>query len=127
MAPAFGNPERLPRPATDYERWLGKDDQHLDSVRQYGPERGADDNSNDGLITVTGDSDSPESVDHSNQHGSSTLTSDESAPPAQYDRRPTVPDFIALYAALIIAVLLVRKLHTFLTRSQRRRRPEEKN
>ncbi|KAL4997408.1 hypothetical protein BDV10DRAFT_186203 [Aspergillus recurvatus] len=126
MAPAFANPERLPRPATDYERWLGRDDQDLGSVRQYDLDKGADDYHNGGLITITEDSDSPGIVDHSNQPGSSILSSDESSQPGHYYRRPTVPDFIALYAALIIAALLVRKLHTFLTRSRRRRQLEEK-
>ncbi|KAL5046565.1 hypothetical protein BDW71DRAFT_181896 [Aspergillus fruticulosus] len=125
MAPAAAKPERLLSPATDYERWLGKDDQDLDSVRQFDPDRGADDYSDDGLIMITGDSGSPEIVDNSNQPGSPTLSSDESTQPDHRYHRPTVPDIIALYAALIIAVLLVRRLYTLLTRSRRRRRPEE--
>ncbi|KAL4772488.1 hypothetical protein BDW60DRAFT_187332 [Aspergillus nidulans var. acristatus] len=124
MAPAAAKAERLPRPATDYERWLGDDEQHLDSVRQYDFDQGQIDYSNDGVITDTRDSSSPEIVG-SNDPGSSPLSSDESSQPSRHYTRPTVPDFVALYAAIIIAVLLVLKLHGSLRRP-RWRRPEEK-
>ncbi|KAL4973555.1 hypothetical protein BDW66DRAFT_141830 [Aspergillus desertorum] len=60
MAPAATNPERLLRPATDFERWLGENDKLLDSVREYDVDPGANEHSYDGRITITGASDSPE-------------------------------------------------------------------
>ncbi|CBF84559.1 predicted protein [Aspergillus nidulans FGSC A4] len=125
MAPAAAKAERLPRPATDYERWLGDDEQHLDSVRQYDLDQGQKDYTNDGVITVAEDSSPPEIVD-SDDLGSSPLSSDESSQPRHHYTRPTVPDIVALYAAIIIAVLLVLKLHGSLRRPQWRRSEEKK-
>ncbi|KAL4740258.1 hypothetical protein BDV11DRAFT_185748 [Aspergillus similis] len=121
MAPAAPKSERRPRPATDYERWLGDDEQHLGSVRQYDLNREANEYSDDGLITI-GDSDSPEIV---NDPGYSTLLSGEASQPSRHNARPTVPDFVAFYAVVIIAVLLVLRLHGSL-KGSRWRRPEEK-
>ncbi|KAL4813493.1 hypothetical protein BDW67DRAFT_105996 [Aspergillus spinulosporus] len=124
MAPAAAKAERLPRPATDYERWLGYDEQHLDEVRQYDLDQEENDYSDDGLITNTGDSNSPGIV-AGNDAVSSSLSSDDFSQPSRHYARPTVPDFVAFYAVIIIAIILVLKLHGSLKRS-RWRRPEEK-
>ncbi|KAL4745379.1 hypothetical protein BDW72DRAFT_208252 [Aspergillus terricola var. indicus] len=125
MAPVAAKSERLPRPATDYERWLGDDEQQLDSVRQYDLDRGVNEYSNDGLITITGESNSPEIVG-SNDPGTSTLSSEESSQPSRQYAHPTAPEFVAFYAVMIIAVLVVLGLHGSLRKSRWRRQEEKK-
>ncbi|KAL4898874.1 hypothetical protein BDW74DRAFT_164343 [Aspergillus multicolor] len=128
MAPAIEKAKKSPRPATDYERWLGEDDQQLDSVRRYDSDRSAD-NQNRGQDTkraVTNEINFSSLV-RSNVHSQLQPNPEPSALPISFDDsplsgrhypRPTVPDFITLYAALILAILLIRRLHTFLRRSR---------
>ncbi|RDW64430.1 uncharacterized protein DSM5745_09841 [Aspergillus mulundensis] len=128
MPPATARAKKSPRPATDYERWLGDDDQTLDSVRRYDTNQSADDR-HDTDITVTGESDSPALVRSNHDQprpntepGPLPILPDDSPQSGRHYPRPTVPDFVALYAALIIAILLVRRLHIFLRRSLWERR-----